>query len=63
MDEYKKNLKVANKYKKLMEDLEKLEKIVHQRIFKTNQDSLFLKQLLDSSLESYYKTIKNINDK
>lgn len=63
MDEYKKNLKVANKYKKLMEDLEKLEKIVHQRIFKTNQDSLFLKQLLDSSLDSYYKTIKNINNK
>ena len=60
MDEYNKNVKVAEKYKKIKDDLQKLEEIVHQRIHKCNQDSLFLKQLLDTSLESYYKTIKNI---
>ena len=61
MDEYNKNVKVAEKYKNIMNNLEKLEEIVHQRIHKTHQDSLFLKQLLDTSLDSYYKVIKNVS--
>lgn len=53
------NIKLSNSYKNIYDKINKMENIINTKIKSNNSDMHFIKIIIETSNESYYKISKN----
>ena len=60
MNNLAKQKRKVDRYTRTIQELDKVEKHIHKKLYKNNNETQLLKKLLEESGQSYHNIIKNL---